>query len=188
MVLARGTSSDNSRRVQRRGRAARGGRSSICSAARERPVNDLVRRSACHSRRSPSTCGCSREVGRWKCARQGRQRLYRSTARRCKPIHDWVGVTSVLVERGSSRLDAVLEELKHGRRVDDDGDRAGTATVTLPTDRADPDHARVRRTEAPRLQGLHDAGARRGGWWHANRGRDDDRRDRPSRRRHVALR
>ena len=37
---------------------------------------------------------------------------------------------------------------------------SGTASVTLPTDDADPHHARVRRAEAPRVRGVDDAGAR----------------------------
>ena len=59
---------------------------------------------------------------------------------------------------------------------------SGTAKVTLPTDEQILDHARVRRAQAPRLQGVDDARARQALVERPAR-RDDDRRDRPARRR-----
>ena len=153
-----------------RWRSRGGGRSSISWPAGERPVNDLVRGSGWPSRRCPSTCGCCARWARSTCATTGRQRLYRLNGAALKPIHDWVK----RYERPwAERFDGAGRRARRpqGEGGKDDGsDSSGTAKVTLPDRRPDPDHARVRRaagtsstrrTRRPEL-------VRR--WWAGSRG------------------
>ena len=83
----------------------------------ERPVNDLVRELGLAQPQVSKHLRVLREVGAVEVRDEGRQRLYRLNGRALKPIHDWVRPTSGPGRSASTRLDAVLEELKRRKEM-----------------------------------------------------------------------
>src|SRR4029453_6374531 len=126
-------------------------------AGGERPVNDLVRELGLAQPQVSKHLRVLLEVGAVDVREEGRQRLYSLNGRALKPIHDWVKAYEQSWTERFDRLDVVLEDLKRKEQGDgSDEERVGEGDP--PHRRADPHHARVRRAQAPRLQGVHDAG------------------------------
>ena len=152
----------------------------------ERPVGDLVRELGLGQPQVSKHLRVLRDVGVVEVRDQGRLRLYRLNGHALKPIHDWVkGYERLLVGalRAAGR--------RPGRPQKEGASRwqprlSGTAKVTPPTDDqilierefAAPAHLVWRSVTEPELVRGGGRGPRR----------DDPVRDRPARRRHLALR
>jgi DNA-binding transcriptional ArsR family regulator len=81
-------------------------------AARERPVNDLVRLLGLPQPQVSKHLRVLREVGAVEVREQGRQRLYRLNGPALKPIHDWVKTYERSWSERFEALDDLLDDLK----------------------------------------------------------------------------
>jgi DNA-binding transcriptional ArsR family regulator len=81
-------------------------------AAREQPVNDLVRRLRLAQPQVSKHLKVLRDVGLVRVREEGRQRLYSVNGRPLKPIHDWLRRYQRAWEDRFEALDDVLEDLK----------------------------------------------------------------------------
>src|SRR6202049_4932640 len=120
-------------------------------AGGERPVNDLVAVLGLPQPLVSKHLRVLREVGLVDRRDVGRQRMYRIDGHPLKPIHDWVKNYERSWSERFGRLDVVLEELKekehgNGQQRYSKGDASDGY--------ANPDHAGVRRAQAPGLQSV----------------------------------
>jgi DNA-binding transcriptional ArsR family regulator len=125
-------------------------------AGGERPVNDLVVQLGLAQPQVSKHLRVLREVGAVDVRESGRQRLYRLNGNALKPIHDWVKEYERTWSERFDQLDVVLEDLME-KEEDDGNDDQRDCDGDASVGHADPDHAGVRRAQAPRLQGVDDA-------------------------------
>src|SRR5574342_1160426 len=78
----------------------------------ELSVNEIVRKLGWSQPTVSKHLGVLKQVGLVNERRVGRQRLYRVTAERLKPIFDWVTPFEKFWSERFERLDQVLEEMK----------------------------------------------------------------------------
>lgn len=88
-------------------------------AAGERPVNDLVEALGLKQPQVSKHLRVLKAVGLVRVRGRGRQRLYRVSGRRLKPIHDWVRAYANMWTDRFDALDDVLDDLEESEGTDD---------------------------------------------------------------------